>query len=281
MRILGFTLLILAATGAAYATSPSGYAGSYEAFVDSAEQQASGGRFAEAAEYYRKALRENPGSPLNSKLLANLGMCLSETGQYDDAIEALDVALVREPESVPILSARAKVLFLAGRHDDARADLDKALSQDSLAFTPLLMRGRLLLMQGHPEKGLEDFKMLLRHYPDTPAAAAGAAGCLEAMREPVAASDYYRQALSKEQNPEWYQGLIGALINSNQIDEAESEAVIAIEKYPRVAQMYLLRGVIHLVRNRSAEAIADKKIAIGLGIPPETADLLIPLKIPK
>ena len=118
----------------------------YEAYIDSAENYIKRDRYAEAAECYRNALRDSPGSPLNSKIFANLGICLTETGDLDGALQAFDVALVREPSSAAILNSRAKTHLLRNDKDAAMKDLNMALTSDSLHAESLKLRAQIEML---------------------------------------------------------------------------------------------------------------------------------------
>lgn len=271
-------MIVLTTIFPASASNVREYVGSYEAFIDSAENCIKRENFAEAAQFYRKALKKNPASPLNSKVFANLGMCLTETGEFDEAIQAYDVALVREPESIAILTSRAKTLLRQGNDKEALADLNKALSIDSIAQTPLRLRGRLLMATGNTNRALKDFSVLRRNFKDDDIGTSGMAQCYAIMGMPSQAATLYQEAVSQAPTEENYEGLVSALLNCERYDDAKDVLHEAINKFPRNGEMYLLRGVLHYFMHRNEEALVDKKTAIVLGVDVSKADIAIPLK---
>lgn len=252
-------------------------ASQYETYIDSAEYYAGKEQFSKAAHYYRMALRDNPASPLNPMVFANLGMCLTETGEYGEALQAYEVALVRDPNSVNTLTNQAKTLLLCSRSSEALESLEKAIGIDSLAIPPRRLHGQLMLMKGRPTDALKDFTILIDRNSDDISALDGAARSHELMGNHRDAANLFRRRLEIEADPDVYTGLVSSLINDSRLEEADNCVYEAIEKFPRTGELYLLRGVIHQMHYRTKEALTDKKTAISLGVPIETADRILPL----
>ena len=59
----------------------------------------------------------------------NLGLTLAAAGRFDEAIEYIEQALARQPESVAALYSRASILRTAGRTEEARLQYQKLLAQ--------------------------------------------------------------------------------------------------------------------------------------------------------
>lgn len=258
------------------ATVMASYAQSYETCIDSAEYYVGKERYAEAAEYYRLALKTSPGSPLNSKVFANLGLCLAETGNLDEALQALDIAAVREPESPSILLSRAKVNMLSSRPAEALSDIESVLSLDSLSVSALTLHAKLMVGTGDLKRGSSDYDRLLELAPDNLEIIKGAAMCKSLSGSYADAASLYRKACETEDSPENFIGLVTSLTDAQQLEEAETCVNLAIQKYPREAELYLLRGVLHNLHYRSNEAELDRKTAITLGLPREIAEKAIP-----
>ena len=204
-------------------------------------------------------------------------MCLTETGDTPGALQAYEVALIREPQSIAILKARAKTYLKAGRVNDALTDLNSILEIDSISEEPLYIRGRLELANGRYSQALNDFELLNRHYPENPDGSLGIAQCLSQMDKQSDAISYYRHALKLDPSDECYKGLASALINTGKEEEAFEIIREAIEQFPRDGLLYLMRGIINKNLYRTQEAASDKKIAVNLGIDPKYADQVLPL----
>lgn len=274
-------LRIVAAILSITTFSPSSAATKYETYIDSAEYYAGKEQFSKAAEYYRMALRSNPASPLNSMVFANLGLCLTETGNYSDAIEAYDVALVKSPRSAVILTNRAKTLILASKPSEALESLERAIEIEPADINARRLHGQLLLMDNRPNEALDDFKTVLDQTADDPSSIDGAARCHALLGNHQEAARLYRRRIEVLDEPESHIGLITALINDSQLDEADQCVYNAIDLYPRNGELYLLRGIIHNLHYRTKEAITDRKTAITLGVPSEIANRAIPATLPK
>lgn len=273
LRSIIATVALLTAFGSLHLSAKK-----YEAYIDSADNYASHQHYTEAARCYREALKANPASPLNSKIFANLGICLTETGQFGLALEAFDVALVREPKSAPILTSRAKTYILTNNTEDALKDLDSALSVDSIYLSALRLRGNLHMLDSDYAAAMSDFRVINRHYPDDETGLTGLARCFEHASELRQAIEFYKQALHVSDDPDTNVALAGALINDNQLTEAREHIREAIRRHPRCANLYLMRGVVHQRMFQPEEAATDKKTAINLGADPDMADKLISTK---
>lgn len=276
--ILGKKLLIPAMVLTLWAAPSSLSARSYEAYIDSAENYASRENYAEAARCYRMALKANPASPLNPKIFANLGLCLTETGNIDEAIEAFDVALVREAKSPHILTSRARALLLGNRREEALADLDNAIASDSIFLQALRLRSQLHVMKADFTKAESDFNTIHRNYPEETIGAIGLAQCHERRGEFDDAIRLYSEAIKIADEPESNVALASALLNARRHSEAAEVLREAIRRHPRCGELYLMRGVLHLRMYRPEEAVTDKKTALSLGVDPSLANQLIPGK---
>lgn len=251
----------------------------YEAYIDSADNYASREHYVEAARCYREALRANPGSPLNSKIFANLGICLTETGQLTEAIDALDVALVREPSSPHILTSRARALLLSDRRQDALTDLDAALAADSLHLPALRLRSQLHMLTADYPKAETDFTTIHTHYPAEDLGAIGLAQCHMMRGDFDAAITLYREAITLADEADTHVALASALLNARRNSEAGEMLREAIRLHPRCGELYLMRGVLHQRMYRTEEAMTDKKTALSLGVDPAKADAVLPGKV--
>ena len=250
----------------------------YEALLDSADNYIKRSRWNEAAGCIRRSLRLKPASPLNAKLFSNLGVCLAQAGDIPGALEAFDLALVREPDSPSILYSRASTYVLSGKYPEALADLDHALAGDSLRQDALRLRGQLLLASTKPEdtfKAERDFTTLQRHYPADPWGPAGLGGCHINREEFGQAAPLFAKAISLGSKEEFHISYITALLAIGSFSEAEEAIYQALELFPRSGELYLRRALLHKKTFRNSDMEIDKKFAREYGVDPQTIELFL------
>ncbi|MDH3737988.1 MAG: tetratricopeptide repeat protein, partial [Alphaproteobacteria bacterium] len=85
----------------------------------------SAGEMAEAIEYYRQAIRLNPLHPI--WYLPTMARTLDALGQPDQAREAVEATLARDPDNFPARLHAASLLARAGQDDAARAAVSEVL----------------------------------------------------------------------------------------------------------------------------------------------------------
>ncbi len=248
----------------------------YEDLIDSAESYANRENWEMAVELYRGALRKNPSSPLNSKIFANLGLCLTELNQLEEALEAYSIALIKEPDSHPILYARARTLARYLDFDGAEADLEKILASDSTDVKALRLHGQLMLIDRNDGKALDDFKRLSMIAPDDAWAYAGQAEALENKGRLEEAIPLYKRAIELSDSPDIRMSLINAMIKATKYYDAENAIREALIIYPTVGEFYLLRGILHKKLHQINDVEIDKKYAIEYGVDPQTVEKYLP-----
>ena len=100
-------------------------------YVQWADEAVAKGKYDDAIECYREAMRAEPSNPQNVMLLSNIGMIQHYEGEDSLALRTLTDARAMAPKSVVILANRAKVLQSLGRSADALLDCDKVVEMDS------------------------------------------------------------------------------------------------------------------------------------------------------
>lgn len=251
---------------------------SYEAYIDSTDNYIKRERWDDAARCIRESLRINPGSPLNSKLFSNLGICLTKTGDLNGALEAFEISLVREPDSPATLSARATTYTLLGNDDAALADLSRSLALDSLQQSALRLHGQLLLVKNRYEEAEQNFKTLLNNFPSDPWGSAGLGECAVNREEYAKAIPLFRDALKLSDSPDFHISLIHALLMDGKLAAAEEAINTALKEYSNVGEIYLLRGILHKKLYQNSDMELDKKLAKEYGVDQQTIDIYLPDK---
>ena len=245
-------------------------ADSYEAYIDSADNYSRKERWADAARCYRHALRLNPASPLNSKLFANLGVCHTRLGEYDNALDNFEIALIKEPRSASILTSRAATYILMADDSAALADLNLAIEIDSLSPTPRRMRGQILLMRADYPHAEVDFHTLSDLDPTDPWGPAGMGETALADSRYSEAIQHFTRAIEIADNPDFRISLISAMLDSNRLADAETSIIEALKLYPHTGEFYLLRAMLHKTLHQNSAAEIDCQLARQYGIDPQT-----------
>lgn len=266
------TLALIAGNlSVAYASSPE-----YIALGDSADMYIKNERWMEAEHSIVKALRLEPANFSNSLLFSNLGICRTNRGDYQGALEAYDLGLSIAPGSAVIRNNRAKAYLMMRDYDNALADLDESLRIDSVQEWPLQTRGLLRMRNNDLEGAKQDFSLLLKKFPYNFAAMEGLGSIAEAEGKHDEAIKYYDEALKMEDNPETRSARILIKINCDLYSDAAADISESIKKYPDYSDFYIWRGYLHRLNYRNEEAQADKKNAITKGADPQFVEQFIP-----
>lgn len=252
---------------------------SYEALIDSAENLTKDNCWDQAASFYRRALKLNPGSPLNSKIFANLGLCLTHAGKTDEALEAYDIALVKEPESPAILTGKSSTLILTGDFIKAEQNLSKALSTDSLFPDALRLHGQLMLMNNDIRQAGIDFERLSRVAPYDSWGPGGMAEVSLAQNDLKEAIHLFNKALQLNDNSDFRISLIACLLRSNLLADAENTIRESITLYPQQGEFYFLRATLNKLLHQNRQAELDKKYAVEYGVDPQIIDKYLPAQL--
>lgn len=267
LRLILIAAILLPASVSVANTSQHSH--SYEALIDSAENLTRSDAWLEAAEIYRKSLRANPGSPLNSKIFANLGLCLTHIGNYTEALEAYDIALIKEPHSASILSGKGATLLIKGDIQASRQILEEALKVDSLYPTALRLHGQIMLMENNHDMAERDFSKLIIADPADPWGPAGVAEIKIAQNLFLDAIPLFDKAIQLQESADFRISLIAAMLKTNRLADAENAIREGLVIYPRQGEFYLLRALLHKTLHQNRDAEIDKKYAIEYGVDPQ------------
>lgn len=249
----------------------------YLELVDSADYYISKELWGMAEKNLTEALRLEPANISNSLLLSNLGVVQFQKGEYKKAIDSYTLGLGLTPSSTVLLNNRAKAYLSLNSVTEAKKDIDKSLSIDSIQEWPLQMRGYIYLYDNDTENAEKLFKFIHQKFPKNALAYSGLADIEERKGNKEEAIKLYDKSL--ELDPEDQEVLISKiylLIDTGKYTEARADLRVAINKFPEEGMFYLLRGYLHKLNYRTAEAQADKKTAIDKGIDPSYVNQFIP-----
>lgn len=151
-------------------------------------QYMSSGRFAEAADIFRRAVAEDPTS-VTAHL--NLGAALLQLGQNVEAETALREALRLEPGNGKALFNLALIAWNDGRKDEARQAFQDVLAADPANAEARLALARLEQQDGHCEVAVPAFRAYLDSQPTDTAARRYLALCLVTIDDMAAAREVF------------------------------------------------------------------------------------------
>lgn len=250
-------------------------AGRYFQLVDSADYYLRMEKWSRAESYLKRALRSDPANSGNTLLFSNLGVCQTQQGKLEEALQSFNLALTRAGKSSTILTLRARVLLALGHITEAEADLGEILRADSVNEWAMQTRGLLRLKNG---KGMKDtgadtrFADLIRLrecYPENPWGWYGE-GMKNALNgESEQAIENLTRGWQLDHNPEIAFQLAMLLLEEGKLEEAGKSLRETLREYPRDGNLYIAMARLHRLLYQTAEADADLKLAAQYGASPE------------
>ncbi|MCM1152852.1 MAG: tetratricopeptide repeat protein [Muribaculum sp.] len=233
-------------------------------------------QWTDASRCINAALKAQPASPTNPMLFANLGICQTELGQYNDALRSFEIALIKNPDSPKILTNRARTHIYVGNDSDAISDLTRALACDSIYTRALFMRSSLLMKMSRLEEAEADLNVLARHGLADANVLASLGRCASVRGDIKESQRLFSQALREGPEPDTYVIIAVEQINNNLLNEAEETVYQGIKDFPREGELYLVRALLHRRRFQNNEAEIDKKIAMEYGVESQIIESFFP-----
>lgn len=254
------------------------YSQTYIQYVDSADYYIRREMWDKAEEMTVAALRKMPANKLNYLLWSNLGDIRSSKGDNPGALQAFDIALASAPTDSKILSKRAYVYLLEGKNQEAMDDINLSLKNDSIQEWALKMRAMLELGDGKFDAAQNDYEMLIRHFPANHDAYIGLGKIFSARGDSEKAASMFRRSLETKDTEEAWFLLVLLQIENDKVPRAKEDLLVALKRYPRSGNLFLLRGLIHKINFENDAAMIDRKIALDHGADRDLAAKLLPAK---
>lgn len=244
----------------------------YYRLVDSADRALKYEEWVKAENYLLRAVKSDPANSGNTLLFSNLGVARMQQGKFPEALQSLDLALVRASKSITILTLHARVLFAMGREREGLQDLDDILQTDSLNEWALQTRALLKLKSsGNPGA---DFQTLLRHYPENPWGWYGFGIHWTQEGDNLKAIQNLGRAWGLEHNPEIAFQLAMQMLEEGQLEDAGTLLRTALKEHPREGNLYVAMAAMHKKSYQNDEAAADLKLAHQYGADPRLINAL-------
>ncbi len=247
---------------------PSGASTPYLDLVDEADKACSEGHWEEAEHKLLEAIeydRENPGNIL---LMSNLGLIRYNLGKDSLALDILTEAHRKAPSSVVILSNRARVLTSMGHDEDALADYELIMDLDSAAVNARFNHAMLLMRHHRYNEAKSDLEYLVRHFPTAEETMIGNATMHCTMGEYEEALPYYNELLRNAKEADYLGGRALCNLMTGRLQEASDDIAEALHLTPDDGELYLYRAALNKMRFRPADADADARRAVELGVDP-------------
>lgn len=208
--------------------------------------------------------------PTAAHELITRGNELLDKGQFDEAIEQFDTALLLEPRSAWALADRGMARMWKSEATLARQDFDAAAAIDPR--NPVVSRGRgmLALDAGHPEEAVADFTESLDEQPnhvftlDWRAEAYRRSGDLErALSESSAVTRLHPQLFGP------YSFRSSVLRQQGRLTESVQEAEALVAANPKDPGAYVTAAAIYMGSGREADAMQSLDRSLDLQPTPE------------
>ena len=212
----------------------------YMQFIGDADKAIEKGDYQQAIQLLGEALRTEPDNSGNVMLLSNIGMLNYYLGADSLAIHYLTMAHDMAPESVTILSNRAKVFSETRRLGAALRDLREITRLDSTLYRPYLNIGVIYLTVG-----------------DTTQA--------KVARDNVDAIKQYSTLIAQDPTADLYAARALCHVALEHYTEASEDIAEGMSLDPDCSELYVARACLNKRTYRNDDALNDAQRAIDLG----------------
>ncbi len=234
--------------------------------IDEADKACAEGLWHEAENALVEALRAEPANPSNVLLISNLGIIRFNMGQDSLAIATLNDAHSMAPASVTILSNRAKVLAANGYDEEAYLDYSRIIELDSLEISARLPRCLYALRRHDFRTAKSDMEFMEQNFPGKIETEIAGAAVRSGTGDFAGAIPYYSRILLERKDPEYYSGRAYCYLLTGSLQEASDDINSALAITPADGELYLYRAALNKMRYRPADAEADARKAVELGV---------------
>ncbi len=248
----------------------------YDEWCERAVTATEQGNFDLAEDCIRQALKLEPANPRNALLFSNLGTIQRSQRRYEQALESYRLALNMAPMSVPILMNHATLSLEMGHNDKARVDYSQVIELEPHNTEALLMRAYIYMQQRDYKFARLDYDTLLAVEPQNYSGRLGLATLCQREGRYEEALAILDGMLSDKGGAIPYTmselasvrvARAGVELDMLKPDQALLDLDEAIRLDPRQSEAYLMRGRVHLMLEKKAQARRDLEKAVALGIP--------------
>jgi tetratricopeptide (TPR) repeat protein len=245
------------------------------------DQLMSKGKYSEAADLYKEAVKANPKNPAG---YVGLGTALAKQFKLDGANEQFDKALALDPKNAMALSGKAMVDFnrlqsssnTVIRSKDAILKNAESECQQALSIDPGMPEAHYTLGMIYKEQGrlpdaLNEFKEATKSDPKYSEAFSGL-GIVQLDQNDIApAIDSFKQAIANNSgNSTAHYGLGKAYLRQGQLDDAIKELNTSLAQFPNSGPARLAMGEAYSAQGNNVAAVKEYQESIR--IKPENFD---------
>lgn len=276
-----FLKILITAVVLLLLASPCAWSGNrYLKLIDDADKAVAKNDYDRAISLLVEALRLEPDNSGNVMLLSNVGMLSFYTGRDSAAVHYLSLAHSMAPESITILSNRAKVLTHMNRLSEAIADYKAAARLDSTQYLPYLNMGVIYLATGDTlQAGMMLDKMAALTDPASSVECTAAMAWLSSVRgDNKAALHHYTNLINAgEESAQIFAARAQCNAALSNFTDASEDLASAIAIDPDCADIYVSRAYLNKLTYRNDDALKDAQRAIDLGADPGRVRALLNL----
>ena len=239
----------------------------YLKLVDDADKAVAKGDYQLAINLLNEALKTEPDNSGNVMVLSNLGMLNYYMGSDSLAIGYLTMAHQMAPESVTILSNRAKVYTETNRLGAALRDLEKITRLDSTLYRPYLNMGVIYLTAGDSACAhvALDRMSKLTDTSKSRECTAALAWLATVRGDNVDGLKQYSILIAQEPTADLYAARALCHVALDHFSEASEDIAAGIELDAECAELYVARACLNKRTYRNDDALNDAQKAINLG----------------
>ena len=239
----------------------------YLKLVDDADKAVAKGDYQLAINLLNEALKIEPDNSGNVMVLSNLGMLNYYMGSDSLAIGYLTMAHQMAPESVTILSNRAKVYTETNRLGAALRDLEKITRLDSTLYRPYLNMGVIYLTAGDSARAhvALDKMSKLTDTSKSRECTAALAWLATVRGDNVDGLKQYSILIAQEPTADLYAARALCHVALDHFSEASEDIAAGIELDAECAELYVARACLNKRTYRNDDALNDAQKAINLG----------------
>lgn len=231
------------------------------------------GRYAEAADFYNRALDKNTE---DMRALAGLGMALGRQLKLDEADEKFDKVLSIDPKDPVAHCGKAMILLdrLQSVPDSdknqrsmllkkAGLECNSAIDADPRIVEAHYLLGRVYREEGRYDRAIQAFSGALRLDPGYANAYIGLGGVQLAKNDFVGAQDTLNRVIQMNpKNASAHAGLGQVYLKRGQVEEGIKELTASLTIAPNNSQVHTILGTAYKEQGNSASAIKEFEQAI-------------------
>ncbi len=239
----------------------------YLQFMNDADKAVEKGDYQRAIDLYSEAVATEPDNSGNVMLLSNIGMLHYYQNNYSLALMYLSLAHDMAPESITILSNRAKVFSEAGYSGSALQDYDRIIQLDSTKYKPFLGKGIIYMQMGDTLKASNAFeKMALLTDTSKSRECTAALAWLAAVREDGREGiKQYTILINEEPTADLYAARAICYVSIDDFTSASEDIAEAIKLNELCPEIFVARAYLNKRTYRNDDALKDAQRAIELG----------------